>query len=325
MDCQGDSAKRERRFNSRSYANEVAEGIDLSNRTVLITGTTNGIGTETAKVLAQRGAHIVMANRNMELAEKVRQEILEIAPNAKIDLLKLDLTSLESVKQCADEYLKSNWPLHILILNAGIIGATDAATKDGYSTIFAVNHLAHFYLTLLLMEKLVQSAPARVVVLSSASHRQTVMSTSGTVEEKLASLVLEPSTKAPQIVQYGRSKLCNVLFGFKLHRELNDKGVNVNVVHPGAMIATGIFKPYGVLGKIAQTLTKPFVKNINQGAACSVYCAIHPDLDKVSGRYFESCWDDDSYLAKAFAEDEALQDALWVKSIELIEKAGFTM
>uniref|UniRef100_A0A1I7SLH3 NAD(P)-binding protein n=2 Tax=Bursaphelenchus xylophilus TaxID=6326 RepID=A0A1I7SLH3_BURXY len=322
---QGGKEKRKRRFGARTSAEEALEGIDLTGRTVLITGSTHGIGKETAKQLAHKGAHVVMANRNQELAEQVRKEIKGDNDNIQVDLLQLDLSSLESVKECAEEFLKQGWPLHILILNAGIISSPEKQTKNGFSSVFGVNHLGHFYLTSLLKEKLLESAPARVVVLSSGSHRHTGISPAAPIEEKVKALTPGPDTTVNGYRQYALSKLCNVLFGFKLHRDLFDKGVIVNVVHPGNMVQTNIASSYGLLGKFAYLCVKPFTKNMSQGASTSVYCAVHPDLNEVGGRYFESCWDDDSNLAGALANDVELQDALWEKSVQLIEQAGFTV
>lgn len=149
------------------------QNVDLTGKTFLITGTTAGIGTETVRSLAIHGAHIIMANRNVELSEKLRENIYKETDKQNIDIIKLDLSSLKSVKEAADEFLSHNWPLHVLILNAGVYNPPNKTTADGYETTFGVNHLGHFYLTQLLSEKLRQSAPSRVVIVSSALHRKT--------------------------------------------------------------------------------------------------------------------------------------------------------
>ena len=137
----------------------------------MITGANCGIGFETARSLALHGATVVMACRNMDSAREKRSEILKERPEATIEILHLDLTSLKSVKEMADIYLDKGWPLHILILNAGVFGLGFSVTDDGYETTFQVNHLAQFYLTRLLTKRMVDSAPARIVVVSSESHR----------------------------------------------------------------------------------------------------------------------------------------------------------
>ena len=159
------------KFDGSSTALQILQGRDLSGRFVLITGANCGIGFETARSLALHGATVVMACRNMDSAREKRSEILKERPEATIEILHLDLTSLKSVKEMADIYLDKGWPLHILILNAGVFGLGFSVTDDGYETTFQVNHLAQFYLTRLLTKRMVDSAPARIVVVSSESHR----------------------------------------------------------------------------------------------------------------------------------------------------------
>lgn len=126
----------------------------------------------------------------------------------------------------------------MLILNAGVFGPPQKTTIDGHSSTFGINHLGGFYLTLLLKDKLVESAPSRVVVVASDAHRQTLIKPTQPLEAKMELLVPPPTTTSPAVLLYGRSKLCNVLFALKLHRELHDKGVHTYVLHPGTMIGT---------------------------------------------------------------------------------------
>ncbi|KAI6184296.1 WW domain-containing oxidoreductase [Aphelenchoides bicaudatus] len=291
----------ERKFNSCSTALEVLKDVDLSDKTILITGTTAGIGIETARSLAIRGAHIVMANRQTE--------------HRKIDIINMDLTSLQSVQAGAKEFLNKNWPLHVLILNAGIM--TGQGTIDNLNAVFQTNHLSHFYLTHLLRNKLIESAPSRVVVVASNSHRHTMIKANAPLEVKMEKLVLPPDTRAMTYLQYAVSKLCNVLFAFKLHRELHSQGVSAFVLHPGSLIPTSLGRGFGVFNKIANVLTKPFTKTLEQGAATTVYCAAAPGLEKA--RYFENCFDDQKNLQQNLAHDEAFQDALWNKSLAIVE------
>ncbi|KAI1697428.1 short chain dehydrogenase domain-containing protein [Ditylenchus destructor] len=195
MSKQTSSSKQSRRHGSRMTASEVLEGIDLSGKTVLITGTTSGIGMETARVLALTGAHIVMANRNIPASEKLKQEICDEAKGfvPKIDILQLDLSSLESVRQAADEFSLKRWPLHILLLNAGLTSWNGELSVDGYERTFAVNHLGHFYLSILLMKKLRESAPSRLVVVSSLLHAQTGIRPNKSLNKKLQKLLTTPS------------------------------------------------------------------------------------------------------------------------------------
>uniref|UniRef100_A0A914DB32 WW domain-containing oxidoreductase n=1 Tax=Acrobeloides nanus TaxID=290746 RepID=A0A914DB32_9BILA len=227
-----------RKYGSRTSALEVVKDVDLTGKTILITGTTAGIGTETARTLALRGAHVVMANRNIVLSEQLRDNIYKETDKRTIDILHMDLSSLQSVQAAVKEFLSKGWPLHVLILNAGVLGSTTKNTIDGYETTFGINHLGHFYLTYLLLEKLRESAPSRIVVVSSNSHNHSGIPLTATTDTKLARLIPDPNTREIAYKLYAYSKLCNVLFAFKLHREEHKNGINTYVLHPGSMIAT---------------------------------------------------------------------------------------
>jgi len=313
-----------RKYGSRTDALEVVKDMDLSGKTILITGTTAGIGLETARTLALKGAHVVMANRNIVQSEQLRDKIYAeyTLPEKRnnIDLIHMDLTSLQSVQAAAKEFIGHGWPLHVLILNAGVISPPSKTTIDGYEGTFGINHLGHFYLTYLLLEKLRESSPSRIVIVSSHSHGHTRISPNLPVNEKLNKLVPDPTTSEMAYTLYAYSKLCNVLMGMKLHREELKNGIHTYILHPGSMIGTSISRSYGIIGKISNILTKPFTKTVQQGAATSVYCAVHPDVADASGKYYESCWDDEKALQKNLAHDEELQDALWNKSLEFIKK-----
>lgn len=308
-----------RKFGSRTTALEVLKDVDLNGKTVLVTGTTNGIGIETARALALKGAHLVMANRNIVASEQLKDNIYKETDKKNIDLITLDLSSLQSVQAAAKEFISKGWPLDVLILNAGVLSPTNKTTIDGHESMFGVNHLGHFYLTYLLMEKLRESAPSRLVIVSSKSHGHTGINATEPVDQKLAKLVPDPSVSTIGYRLYAYSKLCNVLMAMKLHRDEIANNVHVYVLHPGSAIPTQISRSYGFLGKMVNTVTKPFTKNLEQGAATTVYCAASPDVESDSGKYYESCWDDEKTLAKALAHDQELQDALWAKSLELVK------
>ncbi|VDM67996.1 unnamed protein product [Strongylus vulgaris] len=297
--------ERKRKFGSRTTALETIEDVDLTGRTILITGTTSGIGTETARALALKGAHVIMANRNIVLSEALKNRILAEKPDAKIDMIMCDLTSLQSVQAAATEYKSKHWPLHALILNAGVFSPDQKLTIDGLETSFGVNHVAHQYLVRELLPLLRQSH-ARVVVVSSHSHNHTGVSSTlyitslsnyyalfklkpeMTLEEKLTKLCPTDSTdfgyRLPSIfpaclfMHYACSKLCNILMSLKLHRDENKNGISVYVLHPGTMIGTDISRSYGFLGKFWNVVSKPFTKSLEQGAATTVYCAASPEV-----------------------------------------------
>ncbi|KAH7702986.1 Protein E04F6.15, partial [Aphelenchoides avenae] len=298
----------------------VLKDLDLKGKTILITGTTSGIGIETARALALKGAHVVMANRNVAASESLRDTIYKETKHRNIDIIHCNLSSLQSVQAAAKEFLSRGWPLHVLLLNAGVMAPTRKASLDGYETTFATNHLAHFYLTYLLLDKLRASAPSRLVVVSSTLHSKTGIKPSLSTDAKLARLIPWPGANEGGFRLYNYSKLCNVLFAFKVHRDEHKNGINTYALHPGSMIGTSITQSYGVLGKIGNTLIKPFTKTVEQGAATSVYCAVSPDVENDSGKYYESCWDDEKELQKSLAHDVELQDALWQKSLDMIQK-----
>ena len=174
------------KFDGSSTAMHILQSRVLKGIYILITGANSGIGFETARSLALHGATVIMACRNIEAAHDRRKQILIERPEALVEVLSLDLCSLKSVKLMAETYLQKGWPLHVLILNAGVFGKGFSMTEDGLETTWQVNHLAQFYLTKLLTKKLIDSAPAKVVVVSSESHRFSDLKVSNLSLEKLS-------------------------------------------------------------------------------------------------------------------------------------------
>ncbi|CAD6197709.1 unnamed protein product [Caenorhabditis auriculariae] len=304
-------------FHARTSALETLEGVDLSGKTFFITGTTSGIGTETTRALALKGAHVVMANRNILLSEELKKKILAEKADAKIDLITCDLSSMQSVQAAANEFLEKHWPLHGLILNAGVFGPPTPTTFDGFEATFGVNHLAQYLLLTMLLPILRQTESSRVVFVSSTSSSHTGLKASQSLEEKLDTLTCKNGASTNSYRLYAYSKMCNVLTAFKLAREEEKNGISVYALHPGSMIATDISRSYGFLSKILTTVTKPFTKNLEQGAATTVYCASSPELDNYSGKFWVSCKEDEKSLDVNIARDEELQDALWARSESL--------
>lgn len=153
----------------------------------------------------------------------------------------MDLSSLQSVQAAAKEFIAHGWPLHVLILNAGVFSPLSKTTIDGYESTFGINHLGHFYLTYLLLEKLRENSPSRIVIVSSHSHGQSRINPTLSTEEKLNELIPDPSGTQFGIFLYGKSKLCNVLMAMKLYREETKNGIHTYVLHPGTMIGTSKF------------------------------------------------------------------------------------
>ncbi|XP_047252119.1 short-chain dehydrogenase TIC 32 B, chloroplastic isoform X3 [Capsicum annuum] len=233
-------------FGSASTAEQVTHGIDGSNLTAIVTGGASGIGLETARVLAMRNVHVIIAARNMEAANEAKQRIVKDNKAARVDVEKLDLSSIRSVKAFADNFKALNIPLNILINNAGIMFCPFQLSEDGIELQFATNHLGHFYLTNLLLDNMKETAKSsgiegRIVNLSSVAHicpykggiRFHKINHKSSYQNKLA---------------YGQSKLANILHANELSRHLQEEGANitVNSVHPG-LIMTSLMRHSALL------------------------------------------------------------------------------
>ena len=300
------------KFDASSTALQVLMGRDLSGRYALITGANCGIGYETARSLALQGATVIMACRNIKAALTARDSIVKERPEAKVEVLELDLCSLRSVKTMADTYLQRGWPLHMLILNAGVFGQGYSETENGLETTWQVNHLAQFYLTKLLTDTLIKSAPARVIIVSSESHRMSGVN-------KPSSVILQKLSPTPSqywhMTAYNDSKLCNILFSNELNARLFKYGVTSNALHPGNMMSSSISR-YSWFYKLIFTLVRPFTKSMQQGAATTVYCAVADELTNVGGIYFNNCC---RCLPAQSADDKDIAVALWKLSEQVIE------
>ncbi|XP_074588154.1 short-chain dehydrogenase TIC 32, chloroplastic-like [Curcuma longa] len=302
-------------FSSRTTAEQVTDGIDASGRTVIITGGSSGIGAETARVMALRGAHVVIGARNLEAADAVKQNILQNTPSAKIDIIELELSSQKSVRAFADKFLAMNLPLHILINNAGVMNCPFSLSEDGIELQFATNHIGHFLLTNLLLDKIKSTAEetgieGRIVILSSGSHMLTYRE--GIRFDKINDKKAYNSHSA-----YGQSKLANILHAKELAKHLKEEGVNVtaNAVHPG-QIKTNLMRHSVLFVTTMRIIFFILWKNIPQGAATSCYVALHPSAKGVSGEYFADCNID---RTTAHGRDEGLAKKLWEFSETLIK------
>jgi retinol dehydrogenase-12 len=299
------------RFNSRSTAEEVSEGIDLAGRYAIVTGANTGLGLETTRVLSRRGCHVTMACRDLEKANRARDQILaggEGSPAAeRLDVMHLDLAWLESVRSFAGEYLATDRPLHLLINNGGVMLPDRRETRDGFEAHLGINHLGHFLLTNLLLERLRASAPARVVVLSSDA-----MFMSGLTAE-LADLNWE-TRKYSGWRAYGSSKLMNLLFSNELNRRESGAGVVSNALHPG-IVGTELARDQPWYMFLIGLVTWPISKNIPRGAATTVYLATAPEFAESGGLYYSNCAP--ARIPK-LAPDRDTQARLWQLSEELV-------
>ncbi|KAI7743095.1 hypothetical protein M8C21_013589 [Ambrosia artemisiifolia] len=300
-------------FSARNTAEDVTKGIDGHGLTAIVTGPTSGIGLETARVLALRGVHVVMAARNVEAAAECKETIIKGCPNATIDVMELDVSSLESVRNFANEYISKGLPLNILIANAGVMAPPFSLSKDGVESQFATNYLGHFHLTNLLLDTMKNTAKncgkeGRIVLVSSEVHRLTYKG--GIMFDKLNDEKCYNSFYA-----YGQSKLANILHAKELTRRLKEEGVDitVNALHPG-VIATNLSRHSSCMSVCLYGLFKHLQKNIPQGASTTCYLALNPKVKGVSGEYFA-----DNNVAKpsGHAKDAELAKKLWECGMEL--------
>ncbi|XP_048648553.1 WW domain-containing oxidoreductase isoform X3 [Marmota marmota marmota] len=247
------------RYDGSTTAMEILQGRDFSGKVVVVTGANSGIGFETAKSFALHGAHVILACRNMARASEAVSRILEEWHKAKVEAMTLDLALLRSVQHFAEAFKAKNVSLHVLVCNAAAFALPWSLTKDGLETTFQVNHLGHFYLVQLLQDVLCRSAPARVVVVSSESHRFTdINNSSGKLDFSRLSL---SQGEYWAMLAYNRSKLCNILFSNELHRRLSPRGVTSNAVHPGNMMYSSIHRHWWVY-TLLFTLARPFTKSM---------------------------------------------------------------
>ncbi|CDY69917.1 BnaAnng32000D [Brassica napus] len=282
----------------------------------MFSGASSGIGVETARVLALRGVHVVMAVRNTVSGAKVKQDILNQVPGAKLDVMELDLSSIESVRRFASDYKSTGLPLNILINNAGVMACPFMLSKDNIELQFATNHLGHFLLTKLLLDTMKNTSreskrEGRIVNLSSEAHRFSYPE--GVRFDKINDVSSYSSISA-----YGQSKLCNVLHANELARQLKEDGVNitVNSLHPGA-IMTSLWRHFNsYLAGAVSALASYFIKTIPQGAATTCYLALSPQVAGVTGEYFRNC---NITKPSSFGQDSELAKKVWDFSTKLTD------
>ncbi|MEE9606412.1 MAG: SDR family oxidoreductase [Myxococcota bacterium] len=281
----------------------MARGL-LEGRTCLVTGASAGIGEQTALGLAQHGARVVLVCRNAERGERARARIARKSGNGDVKLMLADLASVAEIRRLAGDFLAVQPELHVLVNNAGVVNLRRSSTVDGLETTFAVNHLAYFLLTHLLRERLVASAPSRIVNVASDAHKWGRLDFSD----------LQSEANYGGMRVYGTSKLANILFTYELARRLEGTAVTANCVHPGP-VASQLGKNNGAFARVATALLKPFFLSPADGAATSIYAASAPELDGVSGKYFAKQREKRSSQA---SRDPALASRLWEASAALV-------
>ena len=277
--------------------------FDIKEKNVLITGATSGIGKAAALKLSSLGAKICFIARNEKKAEDLAKEIENLSGMMPYSII-ADLSSQKEIKRAADEFKSLNIPLHILLNNAGLINMERKETVDGFEEVFALNHLAYYSLTQLLLDNIKNGSPSRIVNVSSGAHAFV----KGFNFDDVQSL---SSYKPFQV--YGYSKLANILFTKKLASLLKDENVSVNCLHPG-VVGTAFGQNNGSLQKVLFFIAKPFIRSPEKGAESSVYLCSSPEVSNTTGEYFYNCKIEKT---TKWARSEEDAERLWLLSREL--------
>jgi NAD(P)-dependent dehydrogenase (short-subunit alcohol dehydrogenase family) len=279
---------------------------ELKDKTVLITGATSGIGKVTALELAKKGAEVVIVSRNPFKVRQVVQQIKEVTGNPAIDGLDADLSSMAEVRELTQAFRQKYPHLHVLVNNAGGIYANRMLTADGYEHTFALNHLAYFLLTNLLLDQLTASAPARIINVSSRAHEGATLD--------FSDLQSEQHYSYGGYRAYGQSKLANLLFTYELARRLAGTGVTVNAVHPGPVASGFGMNNRGAMG-FGMRIFHQFALTPEQGADTVIFLASSPKVEGVTGKY----WTNRTMVASSpESYDEEAQHRLWAVSTQLV-------
>jgi len=257
----------------------------LEGKTCLITGATNGIGKKTTIALSLLGAEIIFIARNETKADLLKERVYSLTGQKPISII-ADLSSQKEIKDAVIQFNNLNRPLDILLNNAGILNLERKETIDGFEEMFAVNHLAYYSLTLLLLNKLKLSTSSRIVNVSSNSH---------SLIKQINFEDIHFKNSFNGYKAYGLSKLANILFTKELSLKLSGSNISVNCLHPG-FVSTGIgsqnsytLTNFAFLRALALKLARPFAKNSQQGASTSIFLCSSEEVNKVSGEYFVDC------------------------------------
>ncbi|MGH6613071.1 SDR family NAD(P)-dependent oxidoreductase [Sphingomonas sp.] len=316
-----------RLFGAESTTDDVLDGVDLSGKRILVTGASAGLGVETARALAARGAQVVGAVRDLDKGRRASAQVRDQAANGGgLELVQLDLASLASVRACADALNADGRPFDVIIANAGVMACPQGKTADGFETQFGTNHLGHFVLVNRIAALL--KPGGRLVNLSSAGHRYADVDLD------------DPNfdhTPYAEFVAYGRSKTANILFAVEFDRRHKERGVRATAVHPGGIRtelarhmteeATDALIESINAGQLAAGLPPFTYKTVPQGAATSVWAAIVAAPEEIGGGYCEDCHVAEIVHGQglrggvqAYALDPEHAKALWAKSEEMVSE-----
>ena len=282
---------------------------DMQGKTVVVTGGNSGIGLETAEALAGMGARVIVTARNADKGRAAVAGIVQrLGGHAQVQLVVFDLADLSSVRRGADEILVQAPRLDVLVNNAGVVLSERHETVDGYEATFAINHLGPFLLTNLLLDRLRDSAPSRIVNVASTAHN--------TARKGIPFDDLQSRRRYRGMRVYGESKLANILFTLELARRLEGTGVTANALHPGT-VRTGYGADGDARGFLAFgiKIEKPFFLSPAKGARTSIYLASSPDVQDVTGQYFDKC---KPAKSRRWAQDAEAAQRLWQVSEDLV-------
>jgi NAD(P)-dependent dehydrogenase (short-subunit alcohol dehydrogenase family) len=281
---------------------------DMTGKTVVITGANAGIGLETAVALAKAGAKTLITARDRVRGEAAVADIRVRSSHDDVDVVVFDLASLASIRDGAAAILQQCSRIDVLVNNAGLVLSDRRETADGFEETFGVNHLGPFALTELLLERIKQSAPARIVNVASTAHQG--------ARKGLDFDDLQSTRGYSGMQVYSKSKLANIYFTTELARRLEGTGVTVNCLHPGT-VATGFARDGDASGILAFGIKviKPFILSAAQGARTSIYLASSPEVAGVTGEYFVKCR---VRKPSRVAQDDEAARRLWKRSEELV-------
>ena len=282
----------------------------MEGKTVVVTGANSGIGLETAEALAGMGARVIVTARNADKGRTAVAGIVQrLGGDAQVQLVVFDLADLSSVRRAAEEILEQAPRLDVLVNNAGVVLSERHETVDGFEATFATNHLGPFLLTNLVLDRVRESAPSRIVNVASTAHN--------TARNGMSFDDLQTTKKRYRGMRvYGESKLANILFTLELARRLAGTGVTANSLHPGT-VRTGYGADGDARGFLALgiKIAKPFFLSPAKGARTSIYLASSPDVEGVSGEYFDKC---KPAKSRRWAQDADAAQRLWQVSAELV-------
>ena len=276
----------------------------MQGKICMVTGANSGIGKATAMGLAEMGATVVMVSRDLARGKAAQSEIKAKSGNDAVDLLLADLSSQQSIRQLAEDFKQRNTKLHVLINNAGMSSLRRRETVDGLEVTFAVNHLAPFLLTNVLLDVIKASAPSRIINVSSDAHEAGYINMDDLQSEK------------KYMRAYGQSKLALVLFTYELARRLQGTGVTANCLHPGFVATNFGQNGTGPIGRGVINLISRFGMSPEEGAKTSIFLATSPEVEGVTGKYFVKS------IPKRSAPityDSSLQRQVWEESARLVK------